>query len=288
VQLGLPYGIANRYGQPNDEETRAILDLAWQNNVRVFDTAHAYGDSETRIGRWRSERGAAGLRIVSKVPPVPAGASSERRAFVREQIAASRAALQSAQIDVMMTHKGEDLLDEAIVAELQDATARGVIGAFGASIYNPDTGLRLLEDVPLAAMQVPASLVDKRFERAGVLKQANAAGVTVFVRSAFLQGALLLEPKQLPPYLTALKKPIAAIRQLAAETGRPIAEILLVAARDIPGADSVVVGVERAAQLQPHLMAIASPPLTPAERAWLDERINDMPEAAVDPSRWPR
>ena len=288
VQLGLPYGVANRHGQPDDDETRAILDLAWQNNVCVFDAARAYGDSEARIGRWRAERGAAGLRIVSKIPPVPAGAPSERRAFVREQIATSRTALQSAQIDVMMMHKGEDLLDEAVVAELQDATARGAIGAFGASLYDPAIGLRVLEAVPLAAMQVPASLVDKRFESAGVLKQARAAGVIMFARSAFLQGALLLEPERLPPHLLALKTPITAIRQLAVKTGRPAAEILLVAARDIHGVDSVVVGVERAAQLRPHLSAIASPPLKPGERAWLDEQVNDVPEAAVDPSRWPR
>src|SRR5690349_3253425 len=52
VQFGLDYGIANRSGKPTTNEVTAILDCAAANNVRMLDTAEAYGDSQEVIGRY--------------------------------------------------------------------------------------------------------------------------------------------------------------------------------------------------------------------------------------------
>ena len=51
VQLGLPYGIANRAGQPEYGEIRAIVAAAVEGGVNCFDTAAAYGTSEAVLGR---------------------------------------------------------------------------------------------------------------------------------------------------------------------------------------------------------------------------------------------
>jgi aryl-alcohol dehydrogenase-like predicted oxidoreductase len=46
VQFGLPYGVANRTGQPAYGEVRAILAAALDGGVTCFDTAATYGASE--------------------------------------------------------------------------------------------------------------------------------------------------------------------------------------------------------------------------------------------------
>ena len=67
VQFGLPYGIANRTGAPDDGEMQAILALAESSGVTHLDTAAGYGDSEARIGS--TLRADSSLRIVTKLPP---------------------------------------------------------------------------------------------------------------------------------------------------------------------------------------------------------------------------
>ena len=87
VQLGLPYGIANRTGQPSYEEARAILVCAFEGDVNCLDTAAIYGTSEEVIGRALAELGIADkVTIVSKVriwrtgwtPPPPRRSSRNR------------------------------------------------------------------------------------------------------------------------------------------------------------------------------------------------------------------
>ena len=50
AQLGMPYGIANRSGQPDLHAAEEIIKTAWDNSIREFDTAQAYGESETVLG----------------------------------------------------------------------------------------------------------------------------------------------------------------------------------------------------------------------------------------------
>jgi aryl-alcohol dehydrogenase-like predicted oxidoreductase len=42
-----------------EDDARAIMDVAWNRDIRWFDTADAYGGgrSESYIGRWRVDRG---------------------------------------------------------------------------------------------------------------------------------------------------------------------------------------------------------------------------------------
>jgi len=50
AQLGSDYGIANNEGMPDQEKANGIVKVAWEEGVRVFDTAQAYGKSELVLG----------------------------------------------------------------------------------------------------------------------------------------------------------------------------------------------------------------------------------------------
>jgi aryl-alcohol dehydrogenase-like predicted oxidoreductase len=74
VQLGQAYGIANTTGQPSREDSYKILQTAYEQGLRSFDTARAYGDSETVIGEWIKEFAPSRetYRLATKLAPLPA------------------------------------------------------------------------------------------------------------------------------------------------------------------------------------------------------------------------
>jgi aryl-alcohol dehydrogenase-like predicted oxidoreductase len=288
VQLGLPYGVANAVGQPDEGEARDILETAVSSGISVIDTARAYGNSEERIGAWLSNCTHRGLHVITKTPPLEGDTDQELRLALRRSLTASCEALQVRRLDVVLVHRETDLLKHAVAEALAEAAAEGLIGAFGASLYNPDIGLKLIETVPVSALQLPASLVDDRFQRAGVFAAAKAAGVAVFVRSVFLQGALLMKPEKLPDHLRPLAGPLLAMREFARRHGRTPIEVLILAMRDIPGVSSLVVGVEQATQLRPLTAAIRARPLDEPELETLRRTVGQLPDNVINPSAWPR
>ena len=51
AQLGLDYGITNKKGKPSIEEAISLLDMAWDHNIKLLDTAQGYGDAEEVLER---------------------------------------------------------------------------------------------------------------------------------------------------------------------------------------------------------------------------------------------
>lgn len=67
VQFGLPYGVANATGRMSDETAAEVLRTARSIGMDTLDTAIAYGESESTLGRL----GVHDWRVISKLPPVP-------------------------------------------------------------------------------------------------------------------------------------------------------------------------------------------------------------------------
>jgi len=286
VQLGLTYGIANGSGLPSEGEACAVLDAATDGGITTLDTARAYGVSEERIGRWLAGRTdpATAPHIVTKIPAVPDGTAADKQAFVAAALDASAATLGRRPLDLVLVHRGADLLDASVRGSLEAARDAGVIGGFGASVYEPVMAERLLREVEISALQAPISLVDRRLATSGVLTEAARRGILVFARSVFLQGALLLDPDRLPPHLA----PLAAVRRSLSEFDMPIATLALLGVRDLTGVSSVLVGVERAEQLIPHLAALQLPRLSQTVLGEIAAIAGSLPERVIDPSRWPK
>src|SRR5215469_7325514 len=59
----------------NDDQAMAVMDAAWEQGVRHFDTADAYGGgrSERAIGRWIAARGVVPLLTSKTFNPMTAG-----------------------------------------------------------------------------------------------------------------------------------------------------------------------------------------------------------------------
>ncbi|WP_188408651.1 aldo/keto reductase [Agaricicola taiwanensis] len=288
VQLGLPYGVANSDGMPDEAGAFQVLDAAYAAGITAFDTARVYGEAEARIGSWLRSRPGASPVIITKLPAVQAGSDDERRGSIRDNLNLSRRMLGVGRLQMVMAHRGTDLLDPLVSDELQAAVDRGEITAIGGSFYTAEEALQVMAVRDLAGLQLPLSAVDTRAVNSGVLTAASERGTEVFARSVFLQGALLMPPDRLPPHLAPLAAVIRELDGLALRWQIPIAHLLLLFLRELQGVSYIVVGVERGDQLASHLEAMTRPPLSAEQRQRLNELGEDLPRSVLDPSQWPR
>ena len=288
VQLGMRYGVLNATGAPSETAVLETLDTALASGITTFDTARAYGLAEERIGRWLAARKPRGIHVITKIPAIPEGAKTAPRTFVREQVAASIVALGIKPLPLVMVHEERDLLDSAVVDELQHCVARGDIEAFGASVYDVAVAQRLIATTPAAALQIPASIADRRFLEADIPRTAADRGIAVFVRSVFLQGILLTAPDRLPPHLRAFSPLLAAMAEAAQATGRSRVELLIDAVRNIPGISSIVIGVDVPGQIEASAKAALASPIPDEVRSALLRAAEALPRDIIVPSNWSR
>lgn len=288
VQLGLPYGIANTSGLPDLDQAGQIMSCAYQLGITTFDTARSYGLAEERIGHWRDAHQAAAVNVITKIPAIEGGTPAARRELVIANVEQSRAYLRLDELPLVLMHRANDLLDEAVHDVMVELISRNQLTAFGVSLYEPDVLRALLDHhCEIAAVQVPINVADQRYSFDSLLGELKARDIHVYARSAFLQGALLMPSSCLPTHLSALRPRLEALDRLVQSTDLNRSQVLLQYVHQIDAVDSVVVGVERADQLISHFEAIKAAKLPSALMAEIEDIFSDIPRELVDPSNWP-
>ena len=271
VQFGMKYGVANTSGKPSFDTVKAILKAAYDGGVTALDTAPEYGDSEEVIGRALGELGLAGrFRVVTKIPKLPAGCDPEK--FIADSLKSSLAKLGVDRLAAALFHAEEDVI---CLDVLKSMVKRGYIEAAGVSLNT----LAHRDDGENAdCLQVPASLLDRRFDRC-----FGQGGRHVFVRGAYLQGMLLMPEAGV--FVTEVKERRRELEKL----GLPMAELALRYLFAKPGPKSVLTGVETLAQLRENIRIAALPPLGESDLAAVDAiAFPELPELCVSPFFWKR
>ncbi|MFK7895448.1 MAG: aldo/keto reductase [Myxococcota bacterium] len=296
AQWGMPYGIANHTGPPDEDELIAMLTRARAAGVGIIDTARAYGESELAIGRaLRADQfGGAGegFRVVTKLDPsVHSPGLDILETFDRANASLCRSR-EALGLDVLPTlllhrfahrHACGGKLWRLLLAE-RDA---GRIGALGVSAASPEEAWAALEDPDVQVLQVASSLLDLRLHQQGFFPRARELGRTVYVRSVFLQGVAHLDPAALPAHLAPLAPAMQRIASFAQELGVPSRALYLGFARELlPGAYPVV-GCEREAQLAELLEDWTNESVDAAALTSLVEALPLQEAEIVDPSKWP-
>lgn len=282
----MPYGIVNSTGLQSESDVFSILDAALEVGVTTIDTARAYGLAEARIGRWLTDRNPSSVHVITKIPKLPPGDATSRKRVLTEHLAASRQSLAIDTLPLVLVHEDTDLFDAAVVDALLAASDAGVIGSFGASTYHPDVAARLIDEIPIAALQVPANVLDRRFEKTGIFDRAATAGIAVFVRSVFLQGALIGDPELLPAHLAPLARVTRELQQIARQAGYTLSRLLIPPIRNIPGVTSIILGIDDRDQLPPHIAAAEAAGLPQAILDKLRKAASNLPDAFIDSSQW--
>ncbi len=248
AQFGLDYGLNNTAGQPDLTHVADVLKAAHQAGLTLLDTAAAYGDSELRLGQLLD--GSGRFELVTKLPAGPPE-------LVQQALAESLARLRRSEVYGVLFHAFEPLQAQPAAWEaLQAARAAGRVRRIGVSLYHPHEAEWLLaENWDIDLVQVPFSVFDQRF--ADVLPRLEARGVEVHGRSVFLQGLLLRDPADLPPFFAPLAPKLTRLRALCAAAHVPLSAALLLFAAGTPGLTRVVIGVDSVANLRENLAAAA-------------------------------
>jgi aryl-alcohol dehydrogenase-like predicted oxidoreductase len=298
VQFGLPYGVANRTGQPSYAEARQMIAMAIDAGVRSFDTAAAYGTSEEVLGRALRELDAAQrVRVVTKVTPLDPETRRDRKraeATIRDSVLRSQRLLGEGPLSLVLFHRVEDAFLGDVLQSLCDA---GVMLGWGVSCdHDPLTAMRLLDDPRVAALQIPGNLLDRRHLAGGTRQTIvgraestspnSAIATALFVRSVYLQGLLLMPEREIPTHLRDVIPPRRQLAALADQAGITLAELALRYPLSLPGVTSVVVGAETPDQLHENLRLIARGPLDGSLVTQIEAVPVDLPDRVLTPARW--
>jgi aryl-alcohol dehydrogenase-like predicted oxidoreductase len=283
AQFGSSYGISNRQGRPGEAEVAGILARAVESGVGFLDTAFAYGDAETLIGRHLPA--GHNLRIVTKLPPLGEISSTGKQPLL-DAVAKSLERLKVDRVYGLFAHHASDLArpgGEYVVEALQEALARGWAGRIGVSVYTAEQIELAQSRFQPMIVQVPLNALDRRLLASGWLARLKRSGIEIHARSAFLQGLLLMQPADLPDFFAGVRGRIADLRAKWSAAGVSALAGCLTFVLQQPEIDAVIVGVNRVVEFDE---------IEAAVRKVAGNRIEMEPASPVDPiyldpSRWP-
>jgi aryl-alcohol dehydrogenase-like predicted oxidoreductase len=283
VQLGLSYGVSNTEGRPSEEEVKAILALAGEREFFVVDTAAAYGDSETLLGRCLP--GNTPFRVVTKTRPLmECRGTLGAKAWVRDGLARSLDRLQLESIDALLVHHAVDLLGpsgDEVYSELMAAKRSGRVRRIGVSAYAGADVDTVLHRYDIDLIQVPVNIFDQRLLSGGQFSRLKKRAVEVHVRSIFLQGLLLMDPTATPAYFEPIRPKLLEWQIALMDRNMTPAQGAFAFARSLD-ADVILVGVVNASQLAANCADFHH--AQGSDMDFADFALDD--EAFLNPSRW--
>ncbi len=286
AQWGMPYGIANRSGQPDVEEVRNMLHLALEHGVGLLDTAYAYGEAEKVLGE--QDVSTQGFKVVTKTKAIRSReVTAQDVSDVSVAFSESLQRLRSQKVYGLLVHSADTLLapgGERLWDALQEIKQQGRAEKIGISVYRPERLESILERYSIDLVQLPFNIYDQRFGQSGLLRRLRQERIEVHARSVFLQGLLLLSPDQLPSHFGSIREHHAQLHQQFTASGLTPLQACLRFCLGQDGIDKVVVGCESANQLADILKMArdaASTQLPITEFSLSDERF-------INPSLWPQ
>ena len=266
VELGMDYGInaPGHFGRPSETAAIALVHAALDAGLNLIDTARAYGESETILGkalRDRRDRAVLATKVNTLRPDgiLPVGAALRRHMI--ESLETSLRQLQTDRVDIWQIHNVDEALlaqHETLAEVFAEVKRSGKAHWCGGSFYGAILPEKALATDLFDTMQVTYSVFDQRVADR-VLPLAQAKNVGVMVRSVLLKGALTERAEHLPEHLAPLRARSRQFRQLVAESGLPLspAQAALAFALAQPQIKAVLVGVRTEDELQDDLAALA-------------------------------
>ena len=289
VQFGLPYGVANRTGQPGIDQVRDIVKAALDGGVTTLDTAAAYGTSEEVLGCVLHELGVTErVKVITKVRPLtPAEVADPDAAAhaITASVDTSRQRLRVECLTMVLFHREADACH---LQHLETLKKKGWLRYAGVSCDNrPGPASTFTERRGVDALQLPVNILDRRHLRAGSIDAAVKNSVKLFARGAFLQGLLMMPEEHLPPVLRDVVPVRKALEGIADGAGVSMAELSLRYLLGLTGITSVLTGVETVSQIQENLEHVKRGPLSVDVMDAIDAVVPDLPETLLTPSFWP-
>lgn len=264
VQFGMKYGISNKSGMPTKNVVKEILDTAIKNDIRIIDTASAYGTSEKVLG----DNDLSFFKVISKFMP------QDLNFGVENALDKSLKRLNIKKLYGYIAHRS-DSIDKKIWSELQRLKILGKVKKIGFSFQNLREAEKIINKgfIP-DLIQIPFNYFDTRFFDICVFLKKN--DVEIHSRSTFLQGLFFADINNLSSHFNEVKD---IIFQLQKEHGNEISHQLLRYVDSMKFIDHIVVGVQSKSELLMNLN------YTKASLELKDLKISPS-ETILNPALW--
>lgn len=267
-------------------EAEASLLLAIERGVTMIDTAAAYGDAESEIGRILGENTLRDeVFVATKIAPVipielPSPHIRADEAFPASHIIdsthASLRTLGVERIGLQQLHTWSPtwLHEGEWFDALSHLKRSGKVGAIGVSLFDhdPESALALVKSGAVDCIQVLYNLFDQSPAHA-LLPACLEHGVAVIARSPILAGALSQQiradiPFQegdwrrdyfYPEHLEETRRRAAALEALVRPPDQSLADLALRFALSHPAVSTVAVGMRRRRHVYENLRVANGP-----------------------------
>ncbi|PRY36766.1 aldo/keto reductase [Umezawaea tangerina] len=298
--------LGNLYTAVTDDQARAVVDAAWDEGVRTFDTAPHYGLglAEQRLGAALADRPRSEYVLSTKVGrllvPDPSGAgrldddgfvvpATLRRVWdfsadgVRRSLESSLSRLGLDRVDVVYVHDPDGHADQAVaeaVPALVELREQGVLGAVGVGMNQWQLPARFVResDVDVVMLAGRYTLLEQP-ALAEFLPLCAERGVDVVIAGLFNSGLLARHDvpddathdyRAAPAGLVDRARRIAAV---CARHGTTLPAAALWFPFGHPAVTGAVVGARTAQEIRANVAALTTPP--PAG-LWADLRAEGL------------
>jgi aryl-alcohol dehydrogenase-like predicted oxidoreductase len=249
AQLGLPYGISNRSGKPDRTTALKTVKAAWDEGIREYDTAQGYGDSESILGEALYRLGVTTeAKVITKLDP--------RLDFcdfptVERALHDSLDRLRIPKLYGLLLHREAMLTswNAGLCDIFSSFVSSGVVQHIGISIYSPEKAIAAVNTEGIDIVQLPANILDRRFENTGVFDLSRSKGKQIYTRSVFLQGLFFLNPHEIPNSLLIAKPLLEKITQLKNDLELQSHELALGYIKEAYKGIKVILGSENPVQV---------------------------------------
>lgn len=283
AQFGLVYGISNEVGKTPPEEVQKILDVAFQNGIRIIDTAPLYGTSEEVLGQCVPQK--CCFAIVTKTPVFNKSLITVDDAQMLEdtfRLSLTRTRQQS--LYGLLIHRVEDLLSEGgflLMERMLKLKSERLINKIGISVYTGDQIDLVMKNYSIDLIQLPINILDQRLLDGGYIARLKGAGVEVHARSVFLQGLLLMDPHMLPSHFDTVREHLINYHNILRQNAITPIEAALSFIENQTEIDVVICGVNSHQHLKEIIQSVAGPG---KNLNYKEFKIND--ESIINPSKW--
>lgn len=252
VQFGLDYGINSPNGKPSREKSLAMLDLAYEKGVRIFDTASAYGDAEEILGEFMQSRNLTNkIQVITKLKPnIISNSGDDSYDIIFSNLKESLKRLNRKYVDGYLFHSPAYIKDRILVDCLCRLKAEGLVKNIGVSIYEEEDAIYAAQLDEVDYIQVPYSILDQRLNKTNFFEIAKKNNKTVFARSAFLQGLFFMPEDKIPLHLSGVKKYLKELDEIIDKYDLTRQQAALLFSYQNEYIDYVVFGVDNISQLE--------------------------------------
>ncbi len=279
------------------DEARKVYDAFREAGGNFIDTANLYtnGTSETLLGEFmQGHRDSIVLatKYTNSAPGTDPNAAGNHRKNMMQAVEASLKRLQTSYIDLYWVHIWDQITPvEEVMRALDDLVRAGKVLYVGISdapawwIAQANTLAAMRGWSPFVGLQIEYSLTERTVERE-LIPMAKAFNIGVTAWSPLAGGVLTGKyhgsaasgdarlssdmMKQFMPEQQRMDAVVAAVKAVATETGRSMAQIALawLRYRDVPVIP--IIGARKLSQLEDNLASFELT-LTPDQLKWLDE-----------------